>query len=1218
MHDLIAEHVERSKPDLVVHSGELYDRPSTPREREAVAEWVQRIATVCPIAIVRGNPVHEAAQETEHLRRLSSTHRILAVETPMMMTLGGVELCMFPAPTKSGVLTAIGQIGIEQVNQVTSEAMQSLLRWMGDKATSIGLPRMFVGHMMVRGSRTSHGQELIGADLELGLEDLELANCDAYALGHIHLHQTFEAFGKPIVAYSGSPYRTSWGETEDKGFIDWMFKETLDGWRAEWKFIKLPATRMLLIEPEWSGDDWAPGPGCPTLMDPVEGSEVRLRYRCESSQRTQAAAGAAKLRDELLSRGAVLVKLEPIIEVHNAARAPEIALARGMAEKLPAFWAARGTTPEEPRRSRLIELAGQIEANTPRPVGISTGAALLDWIKLRGIGPFKGTVEVDFRDLPPGIVAFTGRIGSGKTTLMEAYAAAMYRRLPTSERGLLSKMAVSRDAFVDVGIQNGQSLRIVHAIDGGQKTPGWEVSVYDRGVESAESLTGSSKVSAFDEWRETHMLPPEIFLAGPFQAQGANALVAATDSERASIILRALGLEYYETMAETFRKRASAAREELEKATARVDDERARGGDVAQCEQALVDERMGLVPSQWALQVARDALTAAEQALREHSRDQEAYLEAVGARGELESKIRDNRAQYADLTERMTNNQKRLAQKPKIQAAVKRSDELRVSISAAEAELARLTAEHQGLQREELAFRQESAGHKISSGSAQERAESAKRRLGRKPEIDAAAASVPGLRSAWEESLKAAEETVHRVRGDVAAAEAELERLRGLRVVGSEDRIIGLRSGLEQVVSLAIIGRGTHECAQGTLHRDDEAATLALELPTQITRQAAEVTRLRRLLETVTQQSGENRDEAARALSKAEQLAAESKHLDADQQELESALGDLQRYQQAERACIAKSTDTIQRRTKVQELRDSLEFTERSSMEELQKLAPVVAYKEQADKAEARIEQLERELARIDSEHTELTQKLARGPAVVLPPPPPPDVSGLRISVGNAESQVQAVTTAIARAEQRLDMARESAGRVLELEAARAQRAEAQADCQRLAEDLGKKGLQSAEIDAVGAELTADTNDLLHSCLGSTFTVSVETTRTVDKGKREVDALPIIVFNSDDGYEGEVRTYSGGQKALIGEALALALTILSCRRAGIDHGLTLIRDEPTASLSPEDARAYVSMMRAASAIVHARHVLCITHNDAVSNAADVQVKVANGSVEVIQ
>jgi DNA repair exonuclease SbcCD ATPase subunit len=1154
IHREIAELVAAEKPDVFLSGGDLYEGASTPVEREAVADWVTSVAEHCPVLVTKGN--HDRPVDCLLLRRLRTRHPVIIEEGAGIHRIGGAQIAAMAWPTREGLLKMSVDTDVDR-DSLTSEALRAVLRWLGSQFEDLHGPRILLGHFMVDGSVTSTGQELVGTPCNVSLSDLDLVGAQIGLMSHIHKFQQWESIGTPYL-YTGSPLRQNFGELEDKSVTVVEFNGAA---LVSIRQVPTSATRMVLVDWGWE-DGWV----CSDASHgfPLVGAEVRFRYRVSSEKRTQAAHEAAKLRDEWLAQGTVSMQVEPVIEVKNAARAPEIALAHGMAEKLPAFWAARATTPEEPRRSRLLDLAGQVEANTPRPVGISTGACLLDWIKLRGIGPFKQTVEIDFQDLPPGIVAFTGRIGSGKTTLMDSYAAALYRKLPTSERGLLSKMAVSRDAFVDVGIQNGKSLRIVHAIDAGKQTAGWEVSVYDRAADGSESLTGSSKVSSFDDWREQNMLPMEIFLAGPYQAQGANALVNALDSERASIILRALGLEYYETMAETFRKRASAAREELEKATARVDDERARGGDVAQCEQAVVDERMGLGPSQWALQVARDALTAAEQAIREHSREQEAYLEAVASRGELESKIRDNRAQHTDLTERLTNNRKRLNQKPKILAAVKRSDDLRASISAAEAELARLTAEHQGLQREELALRQEAAGNKQSSISAQARAESAQRRLGRKPEIDAATASIPGLRTAWDAASKAAEETVQMVRGDVAGAEAELERLRGQRVAGADERITGLRSGLASVVECEGESEDMAELAASTLDRDTIALDTAAELPSKITRQAAEVTRLRRLLDTVTLQTGQKRDEAARALSKAEQVAVEATHLESAQTELEAALGDLHRYQQAERACVAKSTEVVQRRTAAGSERDTNERMLASLKEELQKLSSVVAYKEQADKAEARIEQLEQELRRVAAEHTELTHKLSRGPAVVLPPLPPPDVSGLRIAVGNAESQVQAVTTAIARAEQRLELARQSALRILELEASRAERSEALSDCQRLAEDLGKKGLQSAEIDAVGPELTADTNDLLHSCLGSTFTVSVETTKKVEQGKREVDALPIVVFNSEDGYEGEVRTYSGGQKALIGEALALALTILSCRRNGITHGLTLCRDEPTA------------------------------------------------------
>lgn len=1211
IHREIAELVATEKPDVFFSGGDLYDGASTPVEREAVAEWVSSVAEHCPVLVTKGN--HDRPVDCLLLRRLRTRYPVVVEESAGVHRIGGAQIASMAWPTREGLLKMSVDAEVDR-DTLTSEALRSVMRWLGSQFEDLRGPRILLGHFMVDGSVTSTGQELVGTPCSVSLSDLDLVGAQIGLMSHVHKFQRWDSTGTPYL-YTGSPFRQNFGELEDKSVTIVEFNGVA---LVSIRQVPTSATRMMLIEQQWTGSDWTPAPGCEPLIRP-EGAEVRFRYRCESSQRTAAAASAAKIRDEILARGAVSVKIEPVIEVKNASRAPEIATAHGMAEKLPAFWKARGTTPEEPRRSRLLELACDVESKTPRPVGISTGACLLDWIKLRGIGPFKQTVEIDFQDLPPGIVAFTGRIGAGKTTLLDSYAAALYRKLPTSERGLLSKMAVARDAFVDVGIQNGKSLRIVHAIDAGKQTPAWEVSVYDRSADASESLTGSSKVSAFDEWRERNMLPMEIFLAGPYQAQGANALVNALDSERASIILRALGLEYYETMAETFRKRASAAKEELEKVVGSISDVRTLSGDVAACEQAVVDERMGLGPSQWALQVAREQLAAAEQALRDHATLQDEYLRAVSAKGELESKIRTNREEHTDHTERLTNNRKRLDQKPKILRSVKRSEELRSEISTAEAELSMLEYERRALASEQTSLKAEISRHQESAKSALERAKSSKERLGRKPAIDAAVSRVPGLRAAWEEASKAAEETVGMVQGDVADAEVKLEQLRGTRLAGAEDRIGVLRSGHEQIWNMGPRGQGDpYEVSKGALEADDKAVKTAAELPAQITHQAAEVTRLRRLLSEVAKQSQEKRDSDARELSQAEQLAAEAKHLDSAQKELEAALADAKRYQQAEQACLTKGSEAAERLASTMATLQSKEQSVRGLKEELQKCAQWVAMKEQADKAEARIEQLEKELARLDSEHAELTEKLARCPAVVLPPPPPPDPSGLRTQVATAEASVQAVTTAIARAEQRLETARASATRLEELEAKRERWASELADYQRLAEDLGKKGLQSAEIDAVGPELTADTNDLLHSCLGSTFTVSVETTKKVEQGKREVDALPIIVFNSEDGYEGEVRTYSGGQKALIGEALALALTILSCRRNGITHGLTLCRDEPTAALSPDDALAYVAMMRRASAIVNARHVLCITHNDAVSNAADVQVKVANGSVEVVQ
>jgi exonuclease SbcC len=213
---------------------------------------------------------------------------------------------------------------------------------------------------------------------------------------------------------------------------------------------------------------------------------------------------------------------------------------------------------------------------------------------------------------------------------------------------------------------------------------------------------------------------------------------------------------------------------------------------------------------------------------------------------------------------------------------------------------------------------------------------------------------------------------------------------------------------------------------------------------------------------------------------------------------------------------------------------------------------------------------------------------------------------------------MQLATGAVATARQRLELAQASQVRVAELEAERQGHADALSDWTRLGEDLGRNGLQAAEIDAAGPELTAITNDLLHSCLGPRFTVEIQTTRLDSKGKKELEALPIICLNSERGYEGDVRTLSGGERALVGEALQLGLTVLVCGRRGMDQEITLIRDEPTAALEPSDADIYLGSMRMAAAIVHARQVVVISHNPRVAELSDVRLQVAGGAISIEQ
>jgi exonuclease SbcC len=170
-------------------------------------------------------------------------------------------------------------------------------------------------------------------------------------------------------------------------------------------------------------------------------------------------------------------------------------------------------------------------------------------------------------------------------------------------------------------------------------------------------------------------------------------------------------------------------------------------------------------------------------------------------------------------------------------------------------------------------------------------------------------------------------------------------------------------------------------------------------------------------------------------------------------------------------------------------------------------------------------------------------------------------------------------------------------------------------DWTRLAHDLGRDGLQAVEIDAAGPVITELSNDLLHQAFGNRFTISFETTRPSSDGKREIEDFRISVLDTLNGREADAKTFSGGEKVILSEAIALALTMLACQRSGIERP-TIIRDESGAALDGENGQRYVAMLRRAAKIVGADKVLFISHDPATWDLADARIVVADGRISV--
>lgn len=362
VHDFIADEIRAREVDLVVHTGDVYDAKSTPEERRAVARWVARCADVAPVLIVRGN--HDAVGDLPLLERLRTRHQVIVEERAGTHTFdtphGRIVVGALAWPQTARIAHELGHVSLEASGLAAGEALRAVVRGIGARMAecSEGVVRLFATHAMVRGSMTSTGQPLVGCDLEVSLDDLALANAHAIALGHIHKPQSWVVPDDCHTIYPGSPRRTSFGEVEAKGFVVLDF----DGARlTSWQRVETPCARMLLVSATWAAGAmrWTGANQTPDLVGSLDGAEVRLRYTVEGDRRDEARAAARELEERWLAAGAALVKVEEEVVATQRARAPEIAAAVSIEDKLRALWARQGVEGERVERllGRVKEVA---------------------------------------------------------------------------------------------------------------------------------------------------------------------------------------------------------------------------------------------------------------------------------------------------------------------------------------------------------------------------------------------------------------------------------------------------------------------------------------------------------------------------------------------------------------------------------------------------------------------------------------------------------------------------------------------------------------------------------------------------------------------------------------------------------------------------------------------------------------------------------------------
>lgn len=357
IHGWIADQVEQRKPDVFLHAGDLYERRSTPRERQGAAAWLMRIADVCPVVMVRGN--HDAVFDLDILRCLRTRHPIIVEEQAAVHHVAGIAVACLSWPRRAELRRAFpGATTGEAVNDVAREQLRNVLRGMGDQLAHHDGPTVLLAHAMVDGSVTSTGQPLVGQDMNVSLDDLALARASVTVLGHIHKPQEWLTHDSEGIYYTGSPFRTAFGETEAKSILS-IECDPFVGYLVN--RIYTPTSPMLQLDGAWDVSTGA-------LLVPDDGdeigfedAEVRLRYRVPADCIEAAAREADSWRWAVLDEGARSVKLEPEVIATTRSRTPEIAAATTLTEKLDVHWSSKGVELSDERRERLKERALQLE-----------------------------------------------------------------------------------------------------------------------------------------------------------------------------------------------------------------------------------------------------------------------------------------------------------------------------------------------------------------------------------------------------------------------------------------------------------------------------------------------------------------------------------------------------------------------------------------------------------------------------------------------------------------------------------------------------------------------------------------------------------------------------------------------------------------------------------------------------------------------------------------
>jgi exonuclease SbcD len=334
-----------------------------------LAAQVRRLADHCPVLMLQGTYSHEPPGTLAIFRLLGGRYAVHVADRIQQVGLtadrgwaasegwrfesipAGLWVLFTCVPTVNKAVVAAA-VGAGAAAQAVGEQLADLLQGFAPihgAARALGMPTIGVSHGTVFGCVSEHGVPMAGFDHEFTTGSLFAAEAQAFLLGHIHRHQSWQVdgvAGRQCIAYPGSIGRFHYGEDGAKGFLLW----DVDADGAQFTLEPTPARRTIDIVFDGKPDHDALREA--TARQDIAGAFVRVRWTVAEEDRHEVDRAAI----QRLLEGAAQAKLEGRIVPVVRTRAAGISRLGSLEDKVH-IWAQATQADPTPLLACLARLA---------------------------------------------------------------------------------------------------------------------------------------------------------------------------------------------------------------------------------------------------------------------------------------------------------------------------------------------------------------------------------------------------------------------------------------------------------------------------------------------------------------------------------------------------------------------------------------------------------------------------------------------------------------------------------------------------------------------------------------------------------------------------------------------------------------------------------------------------------------------------------------------